>query len=869
LKVSTSDSGPDHDPDQKVLDPYGNLVSRREFHRKWLDTDERDLKGWPGVEGRCPVCRGLYCKVSPARTYLACKKSWGELPVFDVSGKEVLYGLHPLDHEPAWVLEGKPLMPRHLQDLEASGLTEETIRKAGLYSEARREYVQRLLGWSSYPGTLGQVLVFPYHFPHERTLGDYELVDEDGRVTPVIRSATYHRLKPDHPRDRDDDDGVVKYEATKGQPNRAYFPPGTLPVLQDVSAPLILTEGEKKALAADQAGFPCVALAGVFSWQQRRPKDVKGNGRGPRRLLPDLEEFVAWKGRQVFVAFDSDREDNPNVMQAERYLARELAEPGAVVKIVKIPGEGGEKVGLDDYLIRHGADGLRALLAAAEDPGLIYANELEPPAAVTNSLRQAERFLEKNCRHADGSTLRYGNGGCLYQWDGVTYAEISEKDLRPRVHQSLKEEFLPYDRARLLRWEEEVRAYDRRDADDKAPKPGPKPVALDVTVPCVNNVVQSILSHEEVSFGPHVAPDTWIGEPPFPAEQVLVARNGLVDRRALLDGRTDGFLVPHTPRFFTTRKPLGFDVDPAAPEPEQWRTFLSQLWPDDPQSVAALQQFFGYCLTPDTRQQKAFLLIGPPRAGKGTIARLLTQLLGVDNVASTSFDSLGERFGLEEFFDKQLAVISDAHVPKFFEGNQVAVERFKKITGEDMISVDRKHLPKVSRRLPVRFLVLANELPALKEASGALARRFVTLQLKESFLDREDLGLEDRLLAELPGIFLWALEGKRLLERAGKFTQPDSGRPLARELKNTTSPVLTFVEENCELGPDLWTETSLLFQAWERWAKANGKPVGSQDAFLAELKAARHDLVRTRHRLEDRRRPWGYQGIGLLAPAAD
>ena len=135
---------------------------------------------------------------------------------------------------------------------------------------------------------------------------------------------------------------------------------------------------------------------------------------------------------------------------------------------------------------------------------------------------------------------------------------------------------------------------------------------------------------------------------------------------------SDGFLVPHTPRFFSTQKPLGFDVDPAAPKPEHWLKFLGELWPGDPQSVEALQQFFGYCLTPDTRQQKAFLLVGPPRAGKGTIARVLTQLLGVGNVASTSFTALGERFGLEELFDKRLAVISDAHVPKF-ESNTVAV----------------------------------------------------------------------------------------------------------------------------------------------------------------------------------------------------
>ena len=37
-----------------------------------------------------------------------------------------------------------------------------------------------------------------------------------------------------------------------------------------------------------------------------------------------------------------------------------------------------------------------------------------------------------------------------------------------------------------------------------------------------------------------------------------------------------------------------------------------------------LQEIFGYCLTADTSQQKAFAVIGPKRSGKGTIARVVT-----------------------------------------------------------------------------------------------------------------------------------------------------------------------------------------------------------------------------------------------------
>ena len=77
-------------------------------------------------------------------------------------------------------------------------------------------------------------------------------------------------------------------------------------------------------------------------------------------------------------------------------------------------------------------------------------------------------------------------------------------------------------------------------------------------------------------------------------------------------------LRPHSPEFFT-HNALDFDFDPHAPSPDNWRRFLDDLWANDPASIETLQEIFGYCLTPDTRQQKMFLTVGPKRSGKGLL----------------------------------------------------------------------------------------------------------------------------------------------------------------------------------------------------------------------------------------------------------
>src|SRR5690606_18483898 len=98
-------------------------------------------------------------------------------------------------------------------------------------------------------------------------------------------------------------------------------------------------------------------------------------------------------------------------------------------------------------------------------------------------------------------------------------------------------------------------------------------------------------------------------------------------------------------RYFATSA-LGVDFDPHAAEPERWLAFLRQLWPEDNDSIRLLQEWTGYLLTPDTRQQKALLLVGPKRSGKGTIARVHTALLGNASVANPTLASLGTNFGL-------------------------------------------------------------------------------------------------------------------------------------------------------------------------------------------------------------------------------
>lgn len=322
---------------------------------------------------------------------------------------------------------------------------------------------------------------------------------------------------------------------------------------------------------------------------------------------------------------------------------------------------------------------------------------------------------------------------------------------------------------------------------------------------------------------------------------------------------SDRALLSHTPGFFNLVS-VPFAYDPHATAPT-WETFLRKIWPDDPDAIQALQQWFGYVLSGRTDQQKIMLIVGPSRSGKGTIARVLKELIGKENLAGPTLAGLGTNFGLSTLVGKPLAVISDARLA----GNDSSpvVERLLTISGEDTIDIDRKYREVWTGKLPTRLMILSNELPHFGDSSGVIARRFVMLNMTVSWLGKEDPTLFDRLIAEMPGILNWAMDGLASLERSGRITEPASSRDAVATMQDTASPTSAFVRERCTTGPLCSVPVDTLWAIWRDWADDNGVRPGTKQMFGRNLLSVVPQLNRTRPRDDYGRQVVTYNGITL------
>lgn len=254
---------------------------------------------------------------------------------------------------------------------------------------------------------------------------------------------------------------------------------------------------------------------------------------------------------------------------------------------------------------------------------------------------------------------------------------------------------------------------------------------------------------------------------------------------------------------------------------------------------------------------------GPKRSGKSTSVDIMSALLGQRNVCPLTLDDLAGRFGLEPLYGKTAAIISEATESRWMDGKSIA-GRIKSITGEDRQNIDRKGRPSLTNILWKGHLtVLCNTIPTLTDDSGVLPSRMLYQHFPNCYLGREDRGLKDRLLTELPGILLWSLEGLKRLYRNGRFTQPEMGLSIKQDLENLTCRILPFLDKYFEFDPNVSIECDMMFHYWRKYCEeTNNLAVGTATKFGIDLKSQDRGTI-TKKRDSAGLRKYRYHGVRL------
>lgn len=197
------------------------------------------------------------------------------------------------------------LAPEHLEDLRKSTVTDATIREQFIRS-VPPAMIQPLLGFDR--PEIRSALLFPFRSPAGGFMDHVRM-----KLFPALTDAKGH---------------AVKYLQPKGSAPRLYFVARCLRRVLEGDEPLWITEGEKKACALAQLGFPVIGITGVQGW----------HGKGHGDLLPDFGA-IPLVGRRVELLPDTDYQFNANVALAINTFALALGARGAQPFVRLLPLE--------------------------------------------------------------------------------------------------------------------------------------------------------------------------------------------------------------------------------------------------------------------------------------------------------------------------------------------------------------------------------------------------------------------------------------------------------------------------------------------------------------------------------------------------
>jgi putative DNA primase/helicase len=283
-----------------------------------------------------------------------------------------------------------------------------------------------------------------------------------------------------------------------------------------------------------------------------------------------------------------------------------------------------------------------------------------------------------------------------------------------------------------------------------------------------------------------------------------------------------------------------------------------------PELIPLLEEIMGYCLIPDTRFEKAVMLLGPGSNGKSVFLDILVALLGVDNIANVALQDLEEnRFRVAELFGKLATIFADLD-DRALKSSSV----FKTLVTGDRITAERKFSQPFSFRPYARLIFSANSLPLSRDRTHAFYRHWLIIPFDRIFEgESADKNLRAKLRNELPGILNRALNGLKRLFSENRFSDPQAVKSSLKKYQLQNDTVASFVTECVVENPDGTTLKRIFYQAYRIWCEDQGLRPVSQRKVKASLEQVFPGLDEIRSCGGNG--PWHWVGIKLTEDARE
>ena len=335
-----------------------------------------------------------------------------------------------------------------------------------------------------------------------------------------------------------------------------------------------------------------------------------------------------------------------------------------------------------------------------------------------------------------------------------------------------------------------------------------------------------------------------------PAPGWMAMENGILDVETAalwhLDAKEQGdgtpgeeeasrYCRPLTADLLTTyAMPYPYDRKATAPRFLAW---LESTQPD-PELREVIQMLLGLCLVPDTSYNVCFFLHGEAGTGKTTFLRILERLVGQENCCHVPLLKFGERFQTWPLAEKLVNVVGELPSDdpqgrlRYIEGD------FKDSISGEMVDCEKKGRDVCKARCIARHIFATNTLPKFFDKSEGIWDRLRIIPFRQRFRGSgaQVKDIEKTFLPEeLPGIFVFALEGLAKLRRLTTF--PDAPAMVAAKMehKEACDPDRAYLLATYEPQPGSFVPLDMAYEDYKKFLMDNGFRLRSSSSFSAAV----------------------------------
>jgi putative DNA primase/helicase len=224
---------------------------------------------------------------------------------------------------------------------------------------------------------------------------------------------------------------------------------------------------------------------------------------------------------------------------------------------------------------------------------------------------------------------------------------------------------------------------------------------------------------------------------------------------------------------------------------------LNKLACGDKTIRALLEECIGYCFYRRNEMGKAFILTGDKNNGKSTFLDMVKEMLGDHNISALDLKELGDRFNTSMMFGK-LANIGDDIGDDFLQGSQVSI--FKKIVTGNRIKAERKGQDPFEFNPFIKLLFSANDIPRMKDKTGAVLRRLVIIPFNASFSKNDpdfDPYIKYKLIEQgsIEYMIQLGIQGLQRIIESNGFSKSDKVEKQLNEYEEENNPIIAFIAD--------------------------------------------------------------------------